>query len=152
MGLAARVAVGVVLLVAGAAKLGQATWSASAAAFGTPARLVPAVPWLELALGAALMAGVAMPWPAWAALVLLGTFTVAVARHVRRGDRPPCGCFGEAVPTPVGPATLARNLVLCLLAVAAALDVGGGRGAGPALAGVALGAAVVAAARAPGTT
>lgn len=147
MGVAARVAVGVVLLVAGVAKLGQPAWPASAAAFGAPARLVPTLPWIELALGAVLIAGLAMPWPAWAALTLLGAFTVAVARHVRRGDRAPCGCFGEATPGPVGPATLGRNLILCVLALVAALDVGRGGGAGPALAGAALGAAVVGAAR-----
>ncbi|MGH9181351.1 MAG: MauE/DoxX family redox-associated membrane protein, partial [Acidimicrobiales bacterium] len=112
-GPAARVAVGVVLLVAGVAKLAQPAWPATAVAFGTPARLARVLPWIELLLGAALLAGLARPWVAWAALVLLVAFTAAVAGRLRRGDRAPCGCFGEATPGPVGSATLVRNLVLC---------------------------------------
>ncbi|MDP9388675.1 MAG: DoxX family membrane protein, partial [Actinomycetota bacterium] len=58
----ARVAVGVVLLVAGAAKLRQPAWPATARAFGAPPWLVPALPWVEVVLGALLVAGVGLPW------------------------------------------------------------------------------------------
>ncbi|MEO7442054.1 MAG: MauE/DoxX family redox-associated membrane protein [Acidimicrobiales bacterium] len=150
MGTAARMAVGVVLLVAGAAKLGQPAWRATAATFGAPGWLAPVLPWVELSLGAALLVGLGRPWTAWGALALLAVFTVIVAQRLRRGDRVPCGCFGEASPAPVGLQTLARNLLLCLLALVAAL--GGGDGSptvGPAVVGVGLGMAVVVQSRRP---
>ena len=116
----ARIAVGLVLLVAGAAKLRQPAWPATAAAFGAPRPLIPVLPWVELVLGSLLVAGVALPYTAWAALALLAAFTGAVATRLRRGDAVPCGCFGETAPTPVGRDTVVRNLALCVLALMAA--------------------------------
>jgi hypothetical protein len=144
----ARIALGVVLLATGAAKLGQPAWPATAAAFGAPAWLVPLLPWVELVLGGLLAAGVGHPWTALAAGTLLLAFTVAVALRVARGEAVPCGCFGETSPEPVGVDTLVRNGVL--LAVAA-LAVATGDGAGgpvSAVAGVVVGLALVAGARA----
>lgn len=115
----ARIAVGVVLLAAGAAKLRQPEWPATAAAFGAPAWLVPMLPWVELVLGALLAAGVALPWTALAASVLVAAFTAAVAVRLVRHDSVPCGCFGETSPRPVGRDTLLRNIVLLGLAVTA---------------------------------
>lgn len=143
----ARVALAVVLLAAGAAKLGQPAWPATAAAFGAPPWLARVLPWLELGLGGVLAAGVGLPWTTLAAAGLVAAFTAAVAQRVIRGQAVPCGCFGETSPEPVGPDTLARNGVLLglgLVAVAA-----GRRGAGwaEALVGAAGGLALVAAAR-----
>lgn len=143
----ARIALGVVLLVTGAAKLRQPAWPAAAAGFGAPAWLVPVVPWAELVLGALLAAGVGHPWSALAAGGLLAAFTGAVALRLRRGEPVPCGCFGETSPRPVGADTLARNVVL--LALAAVAVASGGRAGGrlSVLLGAAAGLAFVAAAR-----
>ena len=120
-GTLARVVVGAVLLASGALKLRAPSWRATAAAFGTPGVLVPVLPWAEVVTGALLVAQVGVPWTPLAALGMLGAFTVAVAARLRQGERPPCGCFGEASPEPVGPATLARNTALCALALLGAL-------------------------------
>lgn len=144
--MAARTALGLVLLWAGAAKLVQPAWPATAAAFGAPRRLIPVLPWVELGLGALLVPGVGMPWTALAALCLLGAFTAALAVNLRRGTAAPCGCFGETSPAPVGWDSLLRNVLLCVLAVLAA--VGGGHGWGAALLGVAGAALFVVEARA----
>ncbi len=139
--MAARIAVGVVLLWAGAAKLFQPAWPETAAAFGAPRGVVRVLPVLEVSLGALLVAGVGLPWTAVAALVLLAGFTAAVAARLVRGQRVPCGCFGETSARPVGADTLVRNLVLCWLAAAALR--GGGGGAWSAVLGVAVALAFV---------
>ncbi|MDP9069716.1 MAG: hypothetical protein M3N68_00215 [Actinomycetota bacterium] len=132
--MAARIAVGVVLLWAGAAKLFQPAWPETAAAFGAPRGVVRVLPVLEVSLGALLVAGVGLPWTAVAALVLLAGFTAAVAARLVRGQRVPCGCFGETSGAPVGRDTLIRNLVLCWLAAMAVR--GGDGGVWPVLLGV----------------
>ncbi|HUP69048.1 MAG TPA: MauE/DoxX family redox-associated membrane protein [Acidimicrobiales bacterium] len=133
----ARIAVGVVLLVAGVAKVCQPAWPATAAAFGAPAWLVPVLPWGEVVLGALLVAGVGLPWTALLAAGLLTVFAVAVAIRVRRGDAVPCGCFGETSPQPVGRDTVLRNVLLVILALTAAADGGGNDGIWSAVLGVA---------------
>ena len=144
----ARIALGVVLLATGAAKLRQPGWPATATAFGTPGWLVPLLPWGELVAGGLLAAGVGHPWTALAAAALLVAFTAAVALRLARGEAVPCGCFGETSPEPVGADTLVRNGVL--LAVAAVAVATGGPPGGPvsAGAGVVLGFVLVAGARA----
>lgn len=139
----ARIAVGVVLLVAGVAKLCQPSWPATARAFGAPARLVPVLPWAEVVLGALLTSGVGLPWTSLAAAAALAGFTVLVAARVRRGDAVPCGCFGETSPAPVGRDTVLRNLLLVILAVTAAADRGQHDGLASALLGVAGGLVIV---------
>jgi uncharacterized membrane protein YphA (DoxX/SURF4 family) len=108
-----------VLLVSGTLKIRQPAWPAAAAAFGTPRLLIPVVPWVEVVLGALLVAQVGGPWPPLAALVLLVAFTVAVGRHLVRGDQVPCACFGASSTRPLDAMTLSRNLALCALALAA---------------------------------
>ncbi|HEX2063289.1 MAG TPA: MauE/DoxX family redox-associated membrane protein [Acidimicrobiales bacterium] len=132
--MAARIALGLVLMWAGTAKLVQPAWPATAASFGAPSWLIPVLPWAELVLGSLLVPGVGLPWTALVALVLLATFTVAVAVKLGKGADVPCGCFGETSAAPVRWDSLVRNLVLCGLAVAAA--VGGGHGPGAALLGI----------------
>src|SRR4051812_42032912 len=104
-----RIVVGVLLLISGATKLREPRWPAMAREFGTPRPLIPLIPWVEIALGALLTAQIGGRWVAMAALVLLGTFTVAIAVHLARGRRIPCGCFGAASTEPVSTLTLTRN-------------------------------------------
>ena len=140
-----RVAVGVVLLLAGFTKLRQPAWAAMAGAFGTPRRLVPVVPWTELVIGALLVTGAAGRIPVLAALALLAAFTAAVASRLAAGRRAPCGCFGEASPAPIGPATLVRDVVLLAAALVA---LGGSASPAPAVvAGAVAGLAFVGLAR-----
>lgn len=114
-----RVVVGGLLLVSGAAKLRQPSWPATARAFGTPRVVVPVLPWIELVLGALLVAQIGGRWIALAALALLATFTIAIGVQLIRGHRVPCGCFGEASAGPVGTMTMARNVALCALTLVA---------------------------------
>ncbi|MDQ1375145.1 MAG: hypothetical protein QOJ09_2483 [Actinomycetota bacterium] len=117
MGVAARVAVGLVLLAAGAMKARDRAWPASAARFGLPRAVALGLPWLEVVVGALLVAQVGRRWTSAAALALLVAFTVAAARHVVRHDDVPCACFGSLSASPVSTRTIARNLVLVALAV-----------------------------------
>lgn len=107
----ARIVVGVVLLLAGTAKLADRSH-----------RTGPrAVPWIELLLGALLVVGVGGRWTALPAAALLAGFTMVVWRRLRAGDTAPCGCFGELSRRPVSAATVLRNVVLLALAVAGML-------------------------------
>ncbi len=143
----AGIAVGVVLLVAGVAKLCQPSWPATARAFGAPSWLAPALPWGEVVLGALLVSGVALPWTALAAAGLISAFAVAVGLRVHRGEAVPCGCFGETSPQPVGWDTVLRNVLLVLLALTVAFDRGRHDGIGWSLIGAAAGLALVAGSR-----
>ena len=137
-----RYAVGTVLVLAGAFKLAQRSWPRAAADFGAPRWVVGLLPWVELGLGALLLARVGGRWTAGLACGLLALFTVAVALQLRFGEPAPCGCFGETSTEPVGADTLVRNVVLT---AAAALGVvrGGDAGAVSMAVGVALGLLVV---------
>lgn len=141
--MAARIAVGVVLLVAGVAKLCQPAWPATATAFGAPAWLVPVLPWGEVVLGALLVAGIGLPWTALLAAGLLTAFAVVIGIRVRRGDALPCGCFGETSPQPVGFDTVLRNVLLIILALMAAAGGRGNAGTWSAVLGLAGGLAFV---------
>lgn len=102
-----RIAIGVVLLVAGATKLAD--------------RSHPRVAFAEVVLGALLVTGVGGRATAAAAAVLFAVFTVVVWRRLRAGDTGPCGCFGELSRRPVGYGTVFRNLALVALAVAGSI-------------------------------
>lgn len=141
-----RIAVGVVLLLAGAFKLGQRAWPAAAAEFGAPRWMIGGLPWLELVLGGLLMAQVGGRWTAAATGVLFAVFTVAVALRLRSAERVPCGCFGETSPEPVGADTLVRNVVLTAMAAVGAVR-GGSVGRVELIAGVAVGLLIVAQSR-----
>ena len=93
----AAVVLGIVLLVAGIAKL----------------------PWFEMLLGAVLVSGLARPAAAALAGLVLLVFTGLLIVNLARGRRPPCACFGASSRRPIGPGSLVRNLVLLALAVIA---------------------------------
>lgn len=122
LGVLAGTVIGVIFVVAGAAKLSSLQrWRASAVAMGSPGLLAVAVPWMELALGAMVAARVAIPWSALGIVVMLVAFTALIARHLLKGYRPGCGCFGERSSVPLSGRHLVRNGVFLVLAVAAAL-------------------------------
>jgi thiol-disulfide isomerase/thioredoxin len=59
------------------------------------------------------------------AVVLLGAFTVAIARQLAAGRAPECHCFGQLQSEPIGPSSLVRNVVLVALAVVVIAGGGG---------------------------
>ena len=105
--------VGLVLLVAGVAKLTSRSWPDQAAALGAPSWARRAVPVLEIALGAALVAGVS--FAAIPALALLAVFTAFLVGALRRGVKAPCACFGSLRTRPVTWWSVARNAALMAL-------------------------------------
>jgi thiol-disulfide isomerase/thioredoxin/uncharacterized membrane protein YphA (DoxX/SURF4 family) len=126
-----RLALAVVLLVAGCAKLADRQGSRTAVlAFGVPEPLAGAVvallPLLELTAGILLVISATARPGAVLAAVLLACFCVGITRSMIRGEAPDCHCFGQLHSSPAGPKTLARNLVLAALAVAV---IAGGSGA-----------------------
>ena len=109
-----------VFLVAASVKLAAPTTTATQfERLGVPipavaARIVPAV---ELVLVPVLF--IAPRAGAAASLVLLTAFTVVIVGAVRAGIDVSCGCLGSVSQEPVSPATVARNLVLVAMALAA---------------------------------
>lgn len=98
----ARILVGLLLLWAAAAKLRRRDdlpdWLA---AYGLPARLVRPAAWAvmvaEAVVGVMLLAGLALPASAYAAVALGTAFVVALAQARLRGvARLRCGCFGAS--------------------------------------------------------
>ncbi|HTR98039.1 MAG TPA: MauE/DoxX family redox-associated membrane protein [Candidatus Acidoferrales bacterium] len=121
-----RLAIGLVLLVAAIDK------AADVAAFGRQVHdfrmlspwlergVAVSLPWLELAVGAALVLGVAEQPAAGVALLLLAAYTLAVAFAWARGLDFRCGCFGAADAGRIGATKFAGNAALTLLALLAA--------------------------------
>jgi thiol-disulfide isomerase/thioredoxin/uncharacterized membrane protein YphA (DoxX/SURF4 family) len=123
-----------VFALAGVAKLADLTGSrAAVAGFGVPARLAPALgtllPLVELAVASALIVSRSARWGAVGAAVLLGTFAVAIARSIGRGQAPDCHCFGQLHSAPAGGRTLSRDVALLALAVFVAVAGWGNAGA-----------------------
>jgi hypothetical protein len=121
--LIASVLLGVAFVVAGASKLAaREAWPVQAIELGAPfflVRLLPLVPWLELAVGATLIAQLAEPAPALVAIGLLLVFSALIAKRLSEGKRPACACFGAWSAKPIGPGHLARNAALLVLGVLA---------------------------------
>lgn len=116
----ASVLVGLAFLVAGGSKLAAGpSWSAQAGDLGAPAVVTPTLPWVELAIGAALVLQLARPVAAIAAIVLLAAFTGLIGLRLSQGRRPACACFGAWSAKPIGASHLLRNGVLLALAVLA---------------------------------
>lgn len=114
--------VGAVLLYAGVIKFGdRASFVAGAGALGVPLALANLTPWLEVALGGALILGVGEVAVRVGALVLLFAFTGVIVVNLLRGNRPACACFGVRAGTPISWWTVARNAALIALIVAALL-------------------------------
>jgi uncharacterized membrane protein YphA (DoxX/SURF4 family) len=78
--------------------------------------LARVLPWFELALGLALIAGFFPRIVTTAATVLLGVFFCVMLHAYRQGQQISCGCFGlgEAI----SPRTLARDGALLALSLA----------------------------------
>jgi uncharacterized membrane protein YphA (DoxX/SURF4 family) len=119
----ARVLLGLAILVAAIAKIASGQrWVDQASALGVTRSLAVVLPWFELAVGAAVVTGVAEPWPAAIAVGLLVVFTAWIVIHLVRGEHPPCACFGSFSSAPLSWWHAARNVALIALGVAAVLS------------------------------
>jgi len=127
---AARLLLGVVLVVAGALKLPD---PAAAVRAVRAYRLLPEVlvgpvafglPVLEIAVGLALLAGLFVRTAAIAAAVLMVVFLAAGGAAWARGLQIDCGCFGGGGQVAAGrtayPGEVARDVGLLLVALALA--------------------------------
>jgi uncharacterized membrane protein YphA (DoxX/SURF4 family) len=114
---AAAIVLGAAMVIAGAGKIASRSWPEQATALGAPAWAVPTVPWLEMALGALLVADLGVRWVAVAVVLLLLTFTGLLAMHLASGDRPVCACFGPLSRRPISWWSVVRNLALVALGV-----------------------------------
>jgi uncharacterized membrane protein YphA (DoxX/SURF4 family) len=123
----ARLVLGVVLLVAGAAKVAdpQASVAAVRAYELLPDGLGTVVGWglpfVEIVLGALLLVGIAVRPAALATAVLLVLFVAAVVSAAARGLSIDCGCFGGGGPVPAGQTTYAAEIVRDLALLAGAV-------------------------------
>jgi methylamine utilization protein MauE len=112
----ARVALGIALLAAAIAKIGAgARWLDQATSLGVWRPIAVGLPWFELVTGAAVVAGVAEPWPVAIAVGLLAIFTAWIVVHLVRGEHPPCACFGSLSVAPLSWWHVARNGALIVL-------------------------------------
>lgn len=124
----ARIAIGVIFLGAAISKIPDLpTFAKQVGAY----ELVPlavqhliamTVPWVELVAGLALVFGVGARAGAVVALASMVVFTVAVAWAWGRGLSIDCGCFGKALPEPVGAGKFLQNVGMTVLAAVAALE------------------------------
>ena len=113
VGALAGVIAGGVVAVAGAAKLvDRAHWKASARQMKVPPVLALVLPWVECAVGAAVVARIAVPWTALVLGVFLLGFTTVLAVSMRLESPPVCACFGRFSTRVVGWRDMARNAVL----------------------------------------
>jgi uncharacterized membrane protein YphA (DoxX/SURF4 family) len=116
----AAVLLGIAFVLAGASKLAaREAWPAQAVGLGAPFFLVAYVPWVELAVGATLIAQLFEPVPALVAIMLLLLFSALIAKRLSEGRHPACACFGAWSAKPIGVQHLARNAVLLVLGVLA---------------------------------
>ncbi len=79
------------------------------------------VPFLELAVGAMLVAQIVRRAVAIVAGALLVAFTALLVVRLLQGRRPPCACFGALTTKPIGWRNVARNAGFLALAAAIAI-------------------------------
>ena len=119
-----RVILGAVFLYAAYSKLRQPSYILFAMAIHSyqlapewaELGLARALPWLELALGLALLGGIFLRYTAVTASVLLAIFFGVMTRSYLAGQQINCGCFG--IGEALSPRTLARDGALLALSFA----------------------------------
>ena len=118
--LVASIALGLVMCAAGASKvrMGRA-WIEQGRNLGAPPAVLPVVPWVEIVIGALLVAQVATAAMSIVALIVLQIFTLLIIVNLGRGHRPVCACFGSWSATPLGWGHVVRNVAFMVLAVLA---------------------------------
>jgi len=120
--LIARIALAAIFIAAGYLKLRE-PWLQFAVSIST-FKLVPSdwlepmariIPWAELALGIAILSGIALRWFALIATLLLTLFFAVLIRSYALGMQVDCGCFGPG--EVLGPKRLAEEAAMLALAL-----------------------------------
>jgi thiol-disulfide isomerase/thioredoxin len=119
--LAARLVLAGVFVVAAVGKLMDLPGSRrSLVGFGVPewaaGVLGTVLPVAELAVAIALIPRPSAQWGAVGALALLLAFVAGVGNALRKGEAPPCNCFGAIHSEPASTKTLIRNIALAAVA------------------------------------
>ena len=118
--LIASIVLGLTFVVAGGSKIAAGpSWPVHVRELGAPSIAAPVLPWVELLVGAALIAQLFEPIAAWSAIALTVAFTALIARRLLQGRRPVCACFGAWSAKPIGLGHLVRNAALLALGVLA---------------------------------
>jgi uncharacterized membrane protein YphA (DoxX/SURF4 family) len=113
----ASVVLGAVFVVSGVSKVSAPRqWRAQSAGIGVPRFVAAIVPFVELLVGALLVAQIARRVVAVVALALLVGFTTLLLVRLSQGRRPPCACFGAWSAKPIGWGNIVRNAVFLALA------------------------------------
>jgi hypothetical protein len=116
-----RLALAAVFVAAAVGKLADLRGArATLAGFGLPTGVAAVgatlLPLAELTVAVTLIPAASARWGAVGALVLIAAFIGSVARVLGQGRAPDCHCFGQIHATPVGWATLVRNVALAAVA------------------------------------
>jgi uncharacterized membrane protein YphA (DoxX/SURF4 family) len=125
--LIARVVLGAIFIAAGSLKMGHfAQFAQEIAGFrllprGVIAPMAILMPFVEIVVGAMLVAGFYTRAAATIAAVLLFVFDAAIASAVMRGLQLSCGCFGPNDTSVTTWGEVARDAIFVLLAVFVAL-------------------------------
>ena len=115
--IAASVVLGLVFLLSGMLKVSAPQhWRSQSVGLGVPRSLATVVPFVELVVGALLVAQIARRPVALVAAALLVGFTTLLVVRLVQGQRPPCACFGAWTTKPIGWRNVVRNAVLLALA------------------------------------
>jgi uncharacterized membrane protein YphA (DoxX/SURF4 family) len=117
----ASIVLGAVFVVSGVTKVAApAQWRDQSAELGVPGAIATVVPFVELAVGALLVAQLARSFAAIVAGLLLVAFTILLVVRLAQGRRPPCACFGALSTKPIGWSNVIRNVVFLALAAVVA--------------------------------
>jgi uncharacterized membrane protein YphA (DoxX/SURF4 family) len=113
----ASVVLGAVFVFSGVTKVSAPQqWRAQSAGIGVPRFVAVVVPFVELLVGALLVAQIARRAVAVVAGLVLFAFTLLLVLRLSQGRRPPCACFGQWSTKPIGWGDVLRNLVFLALA------------------------------------
>jgi uncharacterized membrane protein YphA (DoxX/SURF4 family) len=113
----ASVVLGAVFVVSGVSKVSAPQqWRSHAAGIGVPRFVAAVVPFIELVVGALLVAQIARRVVAVVAGAVLLAFTSLLVLRLSQGRRPPCACFGHWSTKPIGWGDVLRNAVFVALA------------------------------------
>jgi hypothetical protein len=75
------------------------------------------LPWLEIGIGLAFLAGFMMPLASTTAILLFLSFLAAILINLHRGREIECSCYGIAGTRLIGWGSVVRNLLLISLAI-----------------------------------
>lgn len=112
------IALGGVMCFAGGSKLRMGRgWREQAKGMGAPIWTAPFVPWVEIVLGALLVAQMLTALVSFLTVVLLAAFTWLIVKNLRADKHPMCACFGAWSAAPLGRAHVVRNGALIAVGV-----------------------------------